>query len=141
MFHEVVDDPGARSPAELYDAYEAELVAVIDELGVDRVAAEADVDETAVAALANGEAPELTLEEAASIVALLDETPPVEDIVALSRDALMMGMSNAVLDVEAISSGVGGELEPREIQAKVEGRFPLTLREFARLHQFIAERG
>lgn len=140
MFHEVVDDPGAHTPDELYEAYEAELVAAIDELGVDRVAAETGVDEERIAALANGEAPEFTLEEAAGVLALLDGTPGADDIVALSRDALMMGMSNAILDVEALSSQVDGELEPREIQAKVEGRYPVTLREFARLHQVIAER-
>lgn len=140
MFHEVADEPGELTPDELYALFEAELVDAIETVGVEEVAAEADVDVETVEAFADGESPELTLEEAAAIAAVLDEHPAAADIVALSRDALMIGMSNAVLDVEAISSGVDGELEPREIQAKVEGRFPITLREFALLHQFIQER-
>jgi hypothetical protein len=51
-----------------------------------------------------------------------------------------MGMTTAVLDVEAVESGIAGELEAREIQSKVEGRFPMTLREYALLHRFIESR-
>jgi hypothetical protein len=45
-----------------------------------------------------------------------------------------------VVDVDSLSAGIDGELSGREIQAKVEGRFPITLREFARIHQFLDER-
>jgi hypothetical protein len=46
-------------------------------------------------------------------------------------------MSAAVLDVEAVAAGVGRELEPKEIQQKVEGRHPMTLDEYALLHSYI----
>ena len=137
MFHEVADEPGEHTPAELYERYEAELVEAIEARGVDEVAAESAVDEVTLQALLDGEEPELELEEAASILAVVDGTPSADDIATLSRDALLMGMTNAVLDVEAVESGIEGELEAREIQSKVEGRFPMTLREFALLHQFI----
>ena len=137
MFHEVADDPGEHTPDELYERYEAELVDAIEARGVDEVAAASEVDEATLRALLDGEEPELELEEAASILAVLEETPSAEDIAVLSRDALLMGMTTAVLDVEAVESGIEGELEAREIQSKVEGRFPMTLREFALLHQFI----
>jgi hypothetical protein len=137
MFHEVVDAPGEYTPEELYELYVAELVAVIESHGVEEVAERAGVETETLRALSNGEDPELTLEEGASILAALSETPDAETIATLSRDALLMGMTTAVLDVEAVESGVGGQLEAREIQSKVEGRFPITLREFALLHQYI----
>ena len=140
MFHDVVDDAGERSPDELHERYEEELVAAIDARGLETVAAEAGVEEATLRALLAGDRPELTLEEAAAVLATLEGTPDAEAIAVESRDALLMGMTTAVLDVEAVESGVGGELEAREIQSKVEGRFPMTLREFALLHHFIESR-
>lgn len=137
MFHEVVDAPGEYTPEELYELYVAELVAAVESHGVEEVAERAGVETATLRALLDGEEPELTLEEGASVLAVLSETPDAETIATLSRDALLMGMTTAVLDVEAVESGVGGRLEAREIQSKVEGRFPMTLREFALLHQFI----
>lgn len=137
MFHEVADDPGDHSVDELYALYEAELVAAIESVGVDEVVAESGVDRETVAALLDGEQPELTLEEGAAILATLDDTPDADDIETLGRDALLMGMTNAVLDVEAVASGVDGDLDAKEVQSKVEGRFPITLREFAMLHHYI----
>lgn len=139
MFHDVADAPGDHTPEELYALYEAELHAVIDELGVDEVAERTELDRETVEAIAAGEPPELTLEEAASVVAL---TYPddAETIVLLAQDALLMGMTSAIVDVEALSAGIDAELEPREIQAKVEGRYPITMREFARIYQFLHTR-
>jgi hypothetical protein len=137
MFHEIADDPGASTPADLRQRYEAALREAIDEHGVDAVADESDVDSATLAALADGESPELTLEQAASILAVQPDTPDGETIATTARDALLMGMTTAVLDVEAIESGLEGRLEAREIQSKVEGRYPMTLPEFALLQQHI----
>jgi hypothetical protein len=139
MFHEAFDAPGELSPEALYAEYESMLVAAVESVGVEQAAAESGVDEETVAALAAGEAPELSLEEGAALLAL-DSSESAEDIAVLGRDALLMGMTTAVLDVESLSAGIDGELSGREIQAKVEGRFPMTLREFARIHQFIDQR-
>lgn len=137
MFHELVENPGDRSPEELYERYVDELRAAIETAGIDDVAAETDVDEETLRALVDGDDAEVTLEEAASILAANDGNRDPDEIETVSRDALLMGMSMAVLDVEALASGIGGELEPREIQSKAEGRFPMTLREFALLYQYI----
>ena len=137
MFHEVADEPAEHTPKELYERYEAELIEAVEARGIDEVAQESEVDEATLRDLVAGEAPELTLEEGASILAALEETPDAETIATLSRDDLLMGMTTAVLDVEAVESGIEGELEAREIQSKIEGRFPMTLREFALLQQFI----
>jgi hypothetical protein len=99
-------------------------------------AAESGVDEDTLRALTAGESPDLDHEAAAALLAL-DDDIDAETAVQLDRDALLMGMTNAVLDVEALASEADGALEAREIQSKVEGRFPMTLREFALLHATI----
>ena len=139
MFHELVADPGTHTGAELYDALESELVAAVEQADVESVAAETDVDPATLETLVAGDTPELTLEEAASVLATT-KPDTAADIVALSRDALMIGMSRAVLDVDALAAAADGDLEPREIQSKLEGRFPMTLREFAVLHATIQSR-
>ena len=142
MFHEISDDPGARTPAELRELYEAELLDVVDRRGLEAVAAASDVDEATLRALRDGDSPELELEleAAASVLAVADDAPDADTIATVSRDALLMGMTTAVLDVEAVESGLDGELEAREIQSKIEGRFPMTLEEFALLHRYIESR-
>ena len=142
MFHEITDDPGARTPAELRELYEAELLAVVDRHGLEAVASASDVDEATLCALQDGDSPELELEleAAASVLAVADDAPDADTIATVSRDALLMGMTTAVLDVEAVESGLDGELEAREIQSKIEGRFPMTLEEFALLHRYIESR-
>ncbi|WP_075937038.1 DUF5791 family protein [Halosegnis longus] len=136
MLHDLVADPGDHSGTELYDAMVAELAAGVESVGVDAIAAETDVPEATLRDLVAGDQPELTVEEAAAILAVVEDDH-AGDIVALSRDAIMMGMSQAVLDVEALAADAGDELEPREVQSKIEGRFPMTLREFALFHATI----
>lgn len=136
MLHEV-DSPGDRTPAELYELYLEAIVDAITERGVEVAADQSDVDAARLRELIDGGQPELTLEEAASILSLVDETVDAETIAMIARDELLMGMTTAVLDVEAVESGLDGELEAREIQSKIEGRFPMTLREFALLYQYI----
>jgi hypothetical protein len=134
------EDAGERSPAALQRAYEAQLVETIDSVGVDRVVAETDLDRETVEALVDEASPELELTDAAAIIALEEGRPSADAVAAEARDILLMGMTTAVLDVETLASGIDGQLEPKEIQQKVEGRFPMTLREYALLHQFIAQR-
>lgn len=136
MFHELADEPGELTADELYGVYETELVAAVEAAGVESVAESSGVAEETLRSLLDGDAPELTLEEAAAILAVVEEES-ADDIEVLSRDALLMGMTNAVLDVEALARSVDGELEAREVQSKIEGRFPMTLREFALLHAYI----
>ncbi len=139
MLHQLVTDPGDYSGAELYDALVTELAGRVEATGVDTVVAETDLDAETVAALAAGDAPQLTIEEAAAVLAAVEDDNPA-DVLALTRDAVMMGMSQAVLDVEALAAEAGGDLEPREVQSKIEGRFPMTLEEFALLYATIRAR-
>jgi len=138
MFHELVDDPGERTLGEIHDRYRVALAAAVEERGIDEAEAETGIEREKLLALSDGELPELTLEEGAAILALSEDAPDAETIAVIARDELLMGMTTAVLDVEAVESGIEGELEAREIQSKIEGRYPMTLREFALLHGYIA---
>lgn len=140
MLYDVVPEPGELDPAELRAQYEAELRDVIAEIGAEAAAERTALDLKTVEALAAGESPTVTLEEAAALLALAEGNPDADTIANLAREELLMGMSTAVLDVDAVESGLGGEMEAREVQRKVEGRAPVTLAEFARLHQFIESR-
>lgn len=130
----VDDEPAA---ATLRSRYDHLLVETIETVGVDRVAAETDVDRATLEALVAGESPDITLAAAASILATDEDLPDANTIEAEARDILLMGMSIAVLDVEALASGIDDELEPKEIQQKAEGRFPMDLDEYALLQSYI----
>lgn len=131
---EAADD---LSPAELHSEYEAALIETIETVGQSTVADRSGVDEETVRALVAGDSPELTLEDASAILGTDDQYPDADAIEADARDILLMGMSVAVLDVEAIAAGINDELEPKEIQQKVEGRYPISLGEYAIIHNYI----
>lgn len=137
MLHEVADSPGELQPAELHVRYLDALAAVVDDHGLEPTAERSGLDPDDLRSVLAGDDPGLTLEEAASILAVPEDAPDGKTITAIARDDLLMGMTTAVLDVEAVESGVDGELEAREIQSKIEGRFPMTLREFALLSQYV----
>lgn len=141
MLHDVVSDPGDLDAEELYGRYLAELAAVVEDAGVETVAAETGLDRETLRAIRDREASELTLEDAAAVFAVRADAPDAADVAALARDELLLGMTNAVMDVERVAAAVDGRLEPKEIQSKVEGRYPMTLREFAMLRHHIAREG
>lgn len=136
MFHEVAD-AGELAPDELRARYDEQLTEVVEAYGVDNVVETAGVERERVEALAADESPTLTLEESARILAVADDEPSAEDIVAETRDHLLMGMTIGVLDVEAVESGIDGSFDAREIQQKIEGRLRMTLDELAQLHSYI----
>ncbi len=131
---------GEQSPETLRAAYDDYLATVIDAVGVDAVAERTGLGPDTLRAVTAGEAPEMTLSEAAAVLAADPDRPDADTIAAEARDILLMGMTTAVLDVEVLASVVNGELEPKEIQQKVEGRFPVTLDEYALLHSTIEGR-
>lgn len=131
------EDAHELSPDELRSAYDDRLATTIAAVGEETVVEAVDIDDDVVSALAAGDSPELTLETAAEILALDEELPDADSIAAEARDILLMGMSIAVLDVEAVASGINDEMEPKEIQQKTEGRFAMTLDEYALVHNYI----
>lgn len=140
MLRELFEDGGEYSPAECRSIYDERLAETIEAVGIDTVVEKADIGRPTIESILDGESPELTLDEAARILATDPTLPDAEAIAAESRDILLLGMSIAVLDVEAVASGINDELEPKEIQAKAEGRHPMSLDEYALLHSFIERR-
>lgn len=130
-------DARELSPSELRAAYDEALREVIETVGAEAVSRETDIDLATVEAIADGESPDITLSEAVSILGLGEDLPDREGILVEARDILLMGMSTAVLDVEAIASGIDDALDPKEIQQKVEGRYPMQLDEYALLQSYI----
>ncbi|USZ68915.1 DUF5791 family protein [Halorussus salilacus] len=139
MLYDDIEDPESVTPAQLRAEYLAELAAVIDELGVDAVAEESGVDRELVAAVAAGEEPTVELADAAAVLAVDDGTPPEDAILLETRDHLLLGMTTAVLDVDTIAAEMD-DMDGKQVQQKIEGRAPMTLAEYARLHRFIAGR-
>ncbi|MFC6717095.1 DUF5791 family protein [Natrialbaceae archaeon GCM10025810] len=128
------------APSDLREEYEADLEAAVEDVGLEAAAAETDVDEERLEALLAGDSPELTLEEAARIQSLAEGEPDPVTIETMATEHLLLGMSTAVLDVEAVESELNGDLEAKEIQQKIERRAPMTLEEFARIQWVIVDR-
>jgi hypothetical protein len=130
-------DAGTQSPTDLLAAYESLLTATIDAAGVDAVAEQTGLDRDVIEAMIGGDVADVTLTDAAAVLATDSDRPDAGAIEAEARDILLMGMTTAVMDVESLASGIDSELDPKEIQQKIEGRHPVTLAEYARLHQYI----
>ena len=131
------EDAGERTPEQLRADYEAAIAAAIDGVDPATAAERAGVDAATVEALLDGDSPELELTDAAALLAMGEEYPDADTVVAEARDVLLLGMTTAVMDVDALSSAIGGEIAPKLIQQKVEGRHPITLAEYATLHHAI----
>jgi len=130
-------DAGEQSPEALLDAYEAVLVATIESVGADVLVESTELEEETVSAAASGDVGEHSLDAAAAILGSDPERPDADTIQMEAQDILLMGMTTAVMDVEALASGIDSQLEPKEIQQKIEGRYPMTLAEYALLHSYI----
>lgn len=131
MLTDEIDEPSA---AALYRSYREELGGIVDDVGADRAVSASGIDPATVEAIDDPDAA-VSLDDAAAILALRGERP-AEELLSAARDELLFGMSAAVVDVEAIAAGLDG-LDPGEVQAKVEGRYPMTLREFAAIRYAI----
>lgn len=139
MLYDEISEPGELTPEELREQYEAELAETVETVGVDAVVERAGVDREVVAGLADGAAPELTVEDAAAILATAEDAPAKDAIVAEVRDHLLMGMTTAVLDVDSLAAELDEDVEARTVQQMVEGRREMTLAEYAQIHHAIAE--
>ncbi len=130
-------DAGEHSPEALLSAYGSVLAETVESVGADAVVESASIDRETVAAAADGDVAELSLSDAVAVLATDPDRPDADTLQAEAQDILLMGMTTAVMDVEALASGIDSQLEPKEIQQKIEGRYPMTLDEFALLHSYI----
>lgn len=138
MLVDEIADPDAVSPAEVRAEYEATLTAIVEDVGVETAAAETSIPVETLERLAAGGDPELTVEQAADLLALSDAYPDADSFILEIRDSVMLGMSTAVMDVDAMEAGLPLDLEARDIQQKIEGRQSMTLAEYAHIAHYIA---
>lgn len=138
MLRGEIDAGAAASPDDLLARYEATLVETIEAVSVESVAERSGVAIETVEAVAAGQSPDLTLAEAAAILATDDGRPDPDTIAADARDILLLGMTTAVLDVDTLAAELDSSLDSRELQQKIEGRYPMRLAEFAAVHHYLA---
>ena len=137
MLHNVVENLSECTPTTLQAAYVEQLQATIESVGAEQGAAESGVDPERVDALAVGDQPTLTVEEAASILASDDDNPDAEAIAFEIRDHLLLGMTTAVLDVDTIAANIDADLTGQEVQQAIEGRIEMTLSQLAAIQAVI----
>lgn len=141
MLYDAADEPASLDAAELRAAYERELAAVVESEGVDAVAESTGVSRERLTALGDGEAAsDLTLEEAAAVLAVSEEYPDSEAVVMEVRDHLLLSMTTGVVDVDTLAANVDLDLTGQEVQQAIEGRNPMTLAQLAAIQGFLAER-
>jgi len=131
------ESAGEQSPTELRGEYERVVRETVERVGVDAVVDRSGVDRETVDAIASGDVPELTLTTAAAVLAADPDRPDADTIEAEALDILLLGMTTAVVDVDALAAGIDADVDPKEIQQKVEGRHPVTLAEYAAIHGFL----
>lgn len=138
MLRGEIDAGDAATAEELRRAYEAALAETIERVGVGPAAEQSGVSTERLRTLVDGGSADLAVAEVAAVLATDEDRPDAETIAAEARDLLLMGMTTAVLDVESLASELGGPLDPKELQQKIEGRHPMTLAEFAAVHHHLA---
>jgi hypothetical protein len=117
------------------ELYTAELGTVVSEVGLTETADATDLDDAVIEAITASDVAmvgRMHLTEIAPILALTDDRT-ADAIAADARDELLFAMSTAVIDVERLAASLDTDLDPKEIQAKMEGRYPMRLREYAAL--------
>ena len=140
MLYDAVDDPSDRTPGELLAADRRELASVVDAVGVEAVAAESGVDRATLEALRDDEPADLSVEEAAAVLSTADQFPDADAVVFELRDHLLMGMSSAVVDVDALAADIEADLTGQEVQQALEGRTRFTLEQLAEIQAAIERR-
>ncbi|ELY51572.1 DUF5791 family protein [Natronococcus jeotgali] len=129
-----------ETAADLRAEYDDQLASIVDRRGLETVAERTSADRDALEALLAGESPALSLEAAAEIQALEDGEPDAETIETMACEHLLLGMTTAVLDVDAVESHLELDLDAKEIQQKIERRAPMSFEEYVRLQHVIAGR-
>lgn len=148
MFHEVVeggsgfaavdaDEPAAADLLDAFGAMVAEAAASVDD---GRLIGETGLTEAAATAARDGDVSEMTLADAATVLAATDGDRDADAMVAEVRDHLLMGMATAVLDVDALAAKIDADLTGQEVQQALEGRTPMTLGQLAEILAVVERR-
>ncbi|AGB36534.1 DUF5791 family protein [Natronococcus occultus] len=129
-----------ETPADLRAEYDDQLASIVEQRGLEDTADRTDVDPAVLEALLEDGSPDLSLADAAEIQALEDDEPDAETIETMACEHLLLGMTTAVLDVDAVESHLEMELDAKEVQQKIERRAPMSFEEYVHLQHVIAGR-
>lgn len=140
MLDRPIEDPERIGPDDLLEGYAAALAAAVEAVGRDRLLERSAVDGADLEAIAAGDVGALGLETAATVLGADPDRAPADAVLSAARDHLMLSMSSAMLDVDRLAADLGGDLDPGEVQAKLEGRLSMSLEEFARIKLRLASR-
>lgn len=141
--HGVVDRPGELTVEELLDAHTAQLAAAVDGTDVQAAAQASGLEPETVSAIAAGDAgaaAAIQLEAAAELLAQQADSASGQELLAEALDELLFGMTAGVLNVDVVAAELESDLEPREVQQALEGRYPVTLGQYVELQRLIASR-
>ncbi|MEA1930100.1 MAG: DUF5791 family protein [Euryarchaeota archaeon] len=137
MLHDAADQVSDLSPDALQTAYEDSLQSTVETVGTETVADETGLGVDRLTALLAGDGADLTVQEAAAILAVDPDEPDADAIVFELRDHLLMGMTTAVLDVDTIAANIDVDLTAQEVQQAIEGRIEMTLPQLAAIQSVI----
>lgn len=133
MLVEPIDDPETIEAGDLHRQYLEELAAAIAKVGADQVAEETGIDVARLDSLPDTNSG-FTVAEAAEILAASGADGHGESLRQEVRDHLLLRMSSAVVDVDALAAALPGEFGPRDYQQMIEGERPMPLAEYARIY-------
>ena len=131
MLLDPIADPEGVTAADLYDEYLDALAAEVASMGVETAVERTGLDADALESLVDGDRPALSLDDACTILGATADWPDAESVKLEVRDSLMLGMSSAILDVDGLERELDLDLDAKMLQQKIEGRRPMTLREYA----------
>lgn len=131
MLVDPIEAPDDRSVADVHQSFLEGLADVVESAGLETAADRTGIERDRLQSLLEGADPEFTLQESSEILALSDEWPDADAVRMEIRDHLMLRMSSAILDVDGLEREIDAALDAKAIQAKIEGRRPMTLQEYA----------
>lgn len=143
MLHEIPDDLDEASTEALLAGHAERLAGVVGEVGVAAAAESTGLPVATIEQVASGDeeaVAALDVAEASALLALADGAPSATEIADAARDELLFGMTAGVLNVDIVAGEVDLDLDPKEVQAMLEGRHPMTIREYAAVQSVVAGR-
>lgn len=125
-------EPASDDPDAIVRAYRTALEDEIDRTADDAIRAATDrpVEDL------RGELGDLELTDVAAVLAAGSDARP-DAMRDELLDQLLIAMTTAVIDVDALAGRVPLDLTGKEIQQRIEGRAPMTLREYALIRHTI----
>ncbi len=91
-------------------------------------------------AIERGALAELSIEDAAAVLAVGRSDLTADAIHHELLDRILIGMSTAVLDVDSLARAVSIDRTGKELQQRIEGRAPMTVAEYVEIRHAIEAR-